>query len=97
MDPIVEKAREIPIRKAVKKDLDDDREIDLFLYIDAIGGFIWRLNHDMADGRIDESEHAALNKDIKTMTNEMIYAVSQLTSLKNQCLISMVVKNHIKL
>jgi len=29
-------------------------EIDLYFAIDAMGAFLWRMNHDMADGRIEE-------------------------------------------
>ena len=29
-------------------------EQELYFYINTFGGIIWRLNHDMADGRIEE-------------------------------------------
>lgn len=34
-------------------EVDNYDEIDLYFMIDSIGGMIWRLNHDMADGRIE--------------------------------------------
>ena len=54
-------------------------EIKLYFIIDAIGAMRWRLNHDMADGRIPESEHAALDKSIKEAAIQQQEAVGQLT------------------
>ena len=39
-------------------------EIVLYFIIDAFGAFIWRMNHDMADGRIAAHHHPAIDKDI---------------------------------
>lgn len=54
-------------------------EICTYFIINEIGGFIWRMNHDMADGRIESSDHAAIDKDIVTMREIQLHAVKCLT------------------
>ena len=41
--------------KKVKQKLDAGSEIFLWLAIEELGGFLWRMNHDLADGRIDST------------------------------------------
>ena len=53
-------------------------EIYIWSLIEEIGGFTWRMNHDMADGRIPQESHAAIDEDIVRMTEIQKYAVSQL-------------------
>ena len=53
-------------------------EVELYFVIDYCGGFIWRMNHDMADGRIPMSEHAAIDADIEKMRVQQLDAVRQL-------------------
>lgn len=48
-------------------------ELELFLTIDALGMFVWRMNHDLADGRIGdtEKERQSITKDIRTMQERL--------------------------
>lgn len=54
------------------------QEIGLFYFIRELGGFIWHLNHDMADGRIPEEEHGAIDADIAKMNKQLMFAAEQL-------------------
>ena len=53
-------------------------EIELYFFIDACGGFIWRMNHDMGHGRIPESDHAAIDQDIIKVREKQMEAVYEL-------------------
>lgn len=64
------------MEEKIKKVLDSASEIYLWLYIEGIGGFLWRMNHDLADGRIDSTP--GIEKDLVTMRESIEYAVSQL-------------------
>lgn len=61
-----------------KKNVDEGSEIISYFIINEIGGFIWRMNHDMADGRIEKEHHTSIDKDIKRMQDLQLYAISQL-------------------
>ena len=39
----------------LKEKLDKGSEIFLWFYIENMGGFLWRMNHDLADGRIEST------------------------------------------
>ncbi len=52
-------------------------EIHLYFVIDHIGAFTWRMNHDMAHGRIPDKAHAAIDKDITTASVQQRAAVEQ--------------------
>ncbi len=52
-------------------------EIDLYFTIDFFGAFIWRMNHDMADGRIPEEDHPGIDKDIERCSERSCIAVKQ--------------------
>lgn len=52
-------------------------ERDLYFTIDFFGGFIWRMNHDMADGRIPLEDHPAIDKDVSRCRERSCIAVKQ--------------------
>jgi hypothetical protein len=52
-------------------------EIELYMMIDYIGGFIWRMNHDMGDGRIPAEHHAGIDSSIVTAREQQHQAVRQ--------------------
>lgn len=60
----------------IKKTLDEASEVYLWLTIEGLGGFVWRMNHDLADGRIESTP--GIEKDLITMQEQIEYAVSQL-------------------
>jgi hypothetical protein len=62
----------------VVDNLESLDEIGLYFVINECGGFIWRMNHDMADGRIPEEDHAAIDKDIKNVQKTQQKAVALL-------------------
>jgi hypothetical protein len=37
-------------------------ELELYFVIDYCGGFIWRMNHDMCDGRIPREDWPAIGE-----------------------------------
>jgi len=53
-------------------------EATLYCVIDGFGGMIWRLNHDMADGRIPGESHAGIDKEIMDMRKKSEAATLQL-------------------
>jgi len=57
--------------------LDSASEVYLWLTIEGLGGFVWRMNHDLADGRIDSTP--GIEKDLIDMRENIEYAVGQLT------------------
>jgi len=52
------------IEEEKKADILKMSEIDSYFLIDECGAFIWRMNHDMAHGRIEHQHHAAIDEDI---------------------------------
>jgi hypothetical protein len=66
-----------------KKDIDSlieaNDEMSIYFIIDGLGGVIWRLNHDMADNRIEKESWDNLDKEILLMVEVQQYAVSKLT------------------
>jgi hypothetical protein len=62
-----------------KAQLEKENEIGLYLTIDAIGAFIWRMRHDYHHGRIENSHWPEIQKDIEKMSETQMFAVSQLT------------------
>lgn len=53
--------------------IKDCSELDLFLTIDALGMFVWRMTHDLSHGRIDgtEEELEGVRADIKSMQERL--------------------------
>ena len=58
--------------------IEEMNEISLYFLIDEIGAFTWRMNHDMAHGRIPIESHAAIDHDIVNMRQYQIQAVERL-------------------
>lgn len=50
-----------------------------YFFIDQCGAFIWRMNHDMADGRIEAKHHAGIDGDIMRVRERQQEAVAALT------------------
>ena len=59
-------------------DLETCPEIILYFFIDQCGEFVWRMNHDMADGRIPQKDHAAIDQDILKIQKQQQEAVQHL-------------------
>ena len=60
------------------KPASEQLEIELYFVIDECGAFMWRMNHDMAHGRIPESDHAAIDADIQRVKLQQLEAVREL-------------------
>lgn len=58
--------------------LDNGPEILVYYTINSIGGFIWQMNHSMADGRIPECDHAAIDKDIANVRKQQVELIKTL-------------------
>lgn len=54
-------------------------EVVVYMLIEQIGGFIWRMNHDMADGRIPVEAHRGIDKDIAKARPQQVALVKCLT------------------
>jgi len=59
-----------------KKEVEEYNECKLYFTIDAIGGFIWRMNHDISHGRIEMSE--GIQSDLEHLFEVQQYALQQL-------------------
>ncbi len=57
--------------------IDGCPEVVLYFLIDQLGAFIWRMNHDMADGRIEAKYHAAIDRDLDLARKQQKQAVQQ--------------------
>ena len=53
-------------------------EVNTYFLIDECGAFIWRMNHDMAHGRIPQETHAAIDKDIIAVRELQQFTVDNL-------------------
>lgn len=74
-----EQAVEEAAEKQAEKALKDFNELELYFLIEECGYFCWRMNHDMADGRIPQSEHANLDASIAIVRKRQIEAIQELT------------------
>ena len=63
------------IKEETKKLLDECSEFYLWILIEQTGGFLWRMNHDLADGRIDST--SGIEEDLVNMQGRITYAVGQ--------------------
>lgn len=54
-------------------------ETDTYFLIDECGAFTWRMNHDMAHGRIEQESHAAIDADIVNVREIQQFAVDNLS------------------
>ena len=59
----------------LKKVFDECSEFYLWMAIEQLGGFLWRMNHDLADGRIDSTP--GIEEDLVNMQKKIEYAVEQ--------------------
>jgi hypothetical protein len=62
----------------IQKDIKDMNEIELYFLIEECGYFCWRMNHDMANGRIPRKDHAAIDADIVTIKKKQREAIDEL-------------------
>lgn len=60
------------------KPIQEMSEVELYFVIDGCGAFIWRMNHDMAHGRIEQEHHAAIDEDITRMRATQKEAILEL-------------------
>jgi hypothetical protein len=65
------------ITETDKKKIEDFPEHIAYFFIDAIGGFLWRTNHDASHGRLDISP--GMQKDLDQMREQQEYCVQQLS------------------
>lgn len=61
-----------------QKPVSEMNELELYFLIDFVGAFTWRMNHDMAHGRIPVADHAAIDADIIRLREEQIAAIKEL-------------------
>jgi hypothetical protein len=54
------------------------KELDAYLTINACGAFIWRMKHDMCNGRIPQIEHAAIDEDVKRVKSRQLEIIKEL-------------------
>jgi hypothetical protein len=66
------------IEEEKKADILKMSEVDSYFLIDECGAFIWRMNHDMAHGRIEKEYHAAIQEDIMNVREVQKFAVDNL-------------------
>jgi len=64
--------------KDIETFIESGTEHQMYFLIDHIGAFTWRMNHDMSHGRIDEKEHAGINKEIEKARAEQLLLVRSL-------------------
>lgn len=74
MCPLTEDVKDLAEDR--KAEIDELDEAYLYFFIDECGLFIWRMNHDMAHGRIPE--HGPVDKDIHNVRVVQHYAVTRL-------------------
>lgn len=65
------------IDEEMKTKIDEFNEHTAYFFIDTIGGFIWRINHDAGHGRLDITPE--MQKDLENMHEQQVYCVQQLT------------------
>lgn len=53
-------------------------EVDTYFLIDECGAFMWRMNHSMARGLIDEDKHAEVQSDINKIREVQKFTVDNL-------------------
>jgi len=60
-----------------KQEIEGSNECKIYFTIDAIGGFIWRMNHDAGHGRLEITE--GIQKDLEHMSELQQFALQQLS------------------
>jgi len=66
------------LEESKKADILKMGEVDTYFLIDECGAFMWRMNHEMAHGRIPQEHHAAINEDIVSVSELQKFAVDNL-------------------
>ena len=56
--------------EALERAIKEGPEIAIYMMIEDIGGFIWRMRHDMAHGRIPQQDHPAVTREVQTASEE---------------------------
>jgi len=64
------------VKEDTKKKLESACEQYIWLTIDGLGDFVWRMNHDIADGRIPSTP--SLEENILKMHETIIFATTQI-------------------
>jgi hypothetical protein len=64
---------------AINQLVESGPEAAIYILIDHIGAFIWRMEHDMADGRIPMEAHAGIDKEIAELRPQQVALVRCLT------------------
>lgn len=58
--------------------IESMNELELYFFIDTCGAFMWRMNHDMCDGRIPEKDWPGIDRDIVDVRAQQMTAVRRL-------------------
>lgn len=66
-------------KKELQRICENGAEVMLYHIINQLGGFIFYMNHDMADGRIPESDWPSIDAEIKMAQEEIQFAVDHTT------------------
>ena len=66
------------IEEKEKTKILESNEIDTYFLIDECGAFIWRMTHDMANGRIPVESHEAISADVTNVRELQQFAVDNL-------------------
>lgn len=53
-------------------------EVETYFLIDECGAFMWRMNHEMAHGRIPQEAHVDIQKDIENVRELQTFCVENL-------------------
>jgi len=64
--------------RQAEKALKDLNELELYFFIEECGYFCWRMNHDMADGRVPQAEHAKIDADVVKIHARQVEAIKEL-------------------
>jgi len=67
----------VPEDSNLKRIVENGPEIYAYMYIQQLGGAIWRLNHDAADGRIPDSPK--IDRDIAEMRKQQLELIKSLS------------------
>ena len=65
------------MKPELKSKIESCQEIELYFIIDMLGAYAWRVNHDLADGRVESTPE--LEKSIIEAHEDIVTTVGQLT------------------
>jgi hypothetical protein len=66
------------IEENKKEEILKLNEVDTYFLIDECGEFMWRMNHEMAHGRIPQESHADIQENIDNVREIQVFAVNNL-------------------